>query len=107
MHQKIHKAYTVGYVIEHHGENVEPPIFTELKIAISYFEEVVVKRLLPNIKFIRDDSVLDDNELARWYELRPIQLLKDNKVTYSENISHRSDNYWRVFKRDIVYEVYG
>lgn len=95
------KVYTLGIVIENYGENIEPPIFTSIKSAINYMEDIIISNS-PGQKFERDDTVLDKNEKARWYELRAVQQLKNNKIIISKKIFRRNGDYYRVFERKLI-----
>jgi len=80
------------------GENIEPPIFATDKLAIIYMEDVIIPASI--IKYERDDYSLDKNEIARWYELRPSQIMRNNKVTLSDSVLRRNGDYYRIWKEN-------
>lgn len=86
------KVYTLGMLTRWEGESIEPPIFGSLESALRYFEEMAASHV--NTSYYRDDSELDEGELARWYETEPDGdvILKKLPPSY----------YYRILEREFI-----
>ena len=88
------KVYTLDYVVRYQGVSVEPPVFSSISAAADYMTGVVAPEVSA-IKFERDDSILEDGEKARWYELR-------EDVYVDTGTSVRDGNYYRIMERELL-----
>jgi hypothetical protein len=103
-------------VLPNEGEYIENTIFTSVKNAIKYMEENIIK-IHVNCKYERDDSILDEGEKARWYELREISEIVyldgyDKNKNYDHNKNfiqivyrnkfERRGDYYRVLERQLI-----
>lgn len=116
-HNSDKKVYSVEHVVMHEGSFVESPIFTTFENAIKYMEDIVIKLMIPHHKLERDDSSLEKDEKAAWYEL-----IEEDKLVYlpgyredasfEENKKYltikktgnfqRTGDYWRILERNLI-----